>query len=47
MSMRSSAPTPSDVAEPHRGRPAQVATDRYRENWDKIWNRKREPELPS
>ena len=27
--------------------PAQVATDRYRENWDRIWKPKREPELPS
>lgn len=34
-------------ARPAHGGPAQVATDRYRENWDRIWKRKREPELPS
>ena len=38
----------SDVAtRPAHGGPAQVATDRYRENWDRIWKRKREPALPS
>lgn len=42
------APQAADVAtRPAHGGPAQVATDRYRENWDKIWKRKREPELPS
>ncbi|HVR18224.1 MAG TPA: hypothetical protein VMS65_00965 [Polyangiaceae bacterium] len=42
------APAAADVAtRPAHGGPAQVATDRYRENWDKIWKRKREPELPS
>ena len=51
------APPAADVAtrrrevpaggRPAHGGPAQVATDRYRENWDKIWKRKREPELPS
>ena len=30
-----------------RSGPAQVASDRYRENWDRIWNRRREPDLPS
>lgn len=35
----------SDVAEPARHGPAQVATDRYRENWDRIWPQKKEPEL--
>jgi hypothetical protein len=42
------APPPADVAARNlSGGPAQVATDRYRENWDKIWKQKREPELPS
>jgi hypothetical protein len=42
------APAQADTAtRPAHGGPAQVATDRYRENWDKIWKRKREPELPS
>jgi hypothetical protein len=42
------APPPADVASrPAHGGPAQVATARYRENWDKIWKRPREPELPS
>jgi hypothetical protein len=42
------APPAADVAaRPAHGGPAQVATDRYRENWDKIWKSKREPELPS
>jgi len=34
-----------DVAQQHasdaRGRPAQVATDSYRENWDAIWRKPR------
>ena len=25
--------------------PAQVATDQYRENWDRIWKRRDEPEF--
>jgi len=42
------APAPADVAtRPAHGGPAQVATDRYRENWDKVWKRKRESDLPS
>ena len=42
------APVAADVAtRPAHGGPAQVATDRYRENWDRIWKRKREPELLS
>jgi hypothetical protein len=42
------APPPADVAtRPAHSGPAQVATDRYRENWDRIWKRRREPELPS
>jgi hypothetical protein len=37
---------PTDVAETRRHGPAQVATDRYRENWDRIWLKKSsEPEL--
>jgi hypothetical protein len=40
------AKTPSsDTAAPPRHGPAQVATDRYRENWDRIWPKKGEPEL--
>jgi hypothetical protein len=36
----------SDVAENARSGPAQVATDRYRENWDRIWmNKKDKPEV--
>jgi hypothetical protein len=35
-----------DVA-PARSGPPQVATDRYRENWDRIWSRKGAPELPN
>ena len=35
----------SDVAAPARHGPAQVATDRYRENWDRIWPAKAEPGL--
>jgi len=34
-----------DVAETARSGPAQVATDAYRENWDRIWPSKDEPEL--
>jgi hypothetical protein len=30
----------TDVAERSRSGPAQVATDRYRENWDRIWMKK-------
>jgi hypothetical protein len=42
------APPPADTAtRPAHNGPAQVATDRYRENWDRIWKRRREPELPS
>jgi len=37
--------TASDVAAPSRHGPAQVATDRYRENWDRIWPAKTEPGL--
>jgi len=37
--------SPADVAAPARHGPAQVATDRYRENWDRIWPKKSEPEL--
>jgi hypothetical protein len=35
------APPASDTAEatPSRHGPAQVATDRYRENWDRIWTK--------
>jgi hypothetical protein len=39
-----SAPTADVAAAPRHG-PAQVATDRYRDNWDRIWPEKREPEL--
>jgi hypothetical protein len=39
------APAPADVATSARSGPPQVATDRYRENWDRIWNRKQVPEL--
>ena len=35
-----------DVAERGRSGPAQVATDRYRENWDRIWMKKKDsPEI--
>lgn len=34
----------SDVAAAGRSGPPQVATDRYRENWDRIWKSKT-PEL--
>lgn len=34
-----------DVAEPVRHGPAQVATDQYRENWDRIWQKKPKAEL--
>ncbi len=41
-----SSPTAeNDPAPPSRHGPAQVATDRYRENWDRIWMKKRNPEL--
>jgi hypothetical protein len=40
------APTvQADTAATPRHGPAQVATDRYRENWDRIWKRRGEPEL--
>jgi hypothetical protein len=29
------------------GRPAQVATDAYRDNWDAIFGARREPDLPN
>jgi hypothetical protein len=38
---------PSDGLSPRRNGPAQVATDSYRDNWDRIWKRKPEPALPS
>jgi hypothetical protein len=42
------APPPADVVtRPAHSGPAQVATERYRENWDRIWKRKRGTELPS
>ena len=41
------APASSDVAAPALKGPPQVATDRYRENWDRIWARREEPELLS
>jgi len=34
-----------DVAEAPRHGPAQVATDQYRENWDRIWQKKPKAEL--
>jgi hypothetical protein len=37
----------SDVATPAQKGPPQVATDRYRENWDRIWKGREEPELLS
>jgi hypothetical protein len=36
---------PSDVPAAPRHGPAQVATDRYRENWDRIWPNKSKAEL--
>ena len=39
------AASTTDVAAPALKGPAQVATDRYRENWDRIWKRPGEPEL--
>lgn len=40
------SPPRADVAAPRRHGPAQVATDRYRENWDRIWQQEAgEPEL--
>jgi hypothetical protein len=41
-----SSPTEDDAAERSRTGPAQVATDRYRENWDAIWARPKKA-LPS
>jgi hypothetical protein len=38
---RGGAEQPSDLAPGTRGRPAQVATDSYRENWDAIWSKPR------
>ena len=35
----------SDQADSPRHGPAQVATDQYRENWDRIWQRKPKAEL--
>jgi hypothetical protein len=35
----------SDAPSASRHGPAQVATDSYRENWDRIWPQKREPSL--
>ncbi len=35
----------NDLAESSRHGPAQVATDRYRENWDRIWTKEPNPEL--
>ena len=35
----------ADTAAKSRSGPAQVATDQYRENWDRIWNRKSGTEL--
>jgi len=37
--------TAKDVAEPARHGPAQVATDAYRQNWDRIWPNKSDPGL--
>jgi hypothetical protein len=41
----SAPPVRNDVAESPRHGPAQVATDRYRENWDRIWMSKSKAEL--
>jgi hypothetical protein len=35
----------ADVTSAPRHGPAQVATDQYRENWDKIWSRPKKAEL--
>ena len=35
----------NDSAQPSRHGPAQVATDSYRENWDRIWKKKPKAEL--
>lgn len=46
--VKTEVPAPAaraDVVERPRHGPAQVATDRYRENWDRIWNRHDEPKL--
>jgi hypothetical protein len=37
--------TSADVAATPRHGPAQVATDQYRENWDRIWSRPKKAEL--
>ncbi len=34
------SPRPAAASEQTKG-PAQVATDRYRDNWDRIWRKKR------
>ena len=40
------APQPTaDVTSAPRHGPAQVATDQYRENWDRIWARPQKAEL--
>ena len=40
------APKPTaDVASSPRHGPAQVATDQYRENWDRIWAQPKKAEL--
>jgi hypothetical protein len=47
VSLAASQP-PRDEAEPtapRRSGPAQVASDAYRENWDIIYKKKKEPEL--
>ena len=41
----SAAAARSDVADSPRHGPAQVATDQYRENWDRIWQKKPKAEL--
>ena len=40
-----SASAASDVPAAPRHGPAQVATDQYRENWDRIWQKKPKAEL--
>jgi hypothetical protein len=37
------APKPSGDGEPRGAGPAQVASDKYRKNWDAIWRRGRKP----
>jgi|SRR4051812_26588896 hypothetical protein len=39
------ASAPADTAPTTRHGPAQVATDQYRENWDRIWQKKPKAEL--